>query len=85
VNYEDIVSNPQAQSRRLIEFAGLRWEDAVLRFHESQAPSATARAVQIRRPICVSSVAKWRHHGERLQPLRAGLASEIPEADLAQP
>jgi tetratricopeptide (TPR) repeat protein len=85
VNYEDIVSNPKAQSRRLIEFTGLRWEDAVLRFHESHAPSATASAVQIRRPIYVSSIGKWRHHTERLQPLRARLASEIPAADLAQP
>ncbi len=83
VNYEDIVSNPAVESRRLIEFAGLPWDEQVLRFHESQAPSATASAVQIRRPIYASSVGKWRHHMERLQPLRTRLAREIPEADLA--
>jgi tetratricopeptide (TPR) repeat protein len=82
VNYEDIVSNPAAESRRLIEFAGLPWQEQVLRFHQSQAPSATASAVQIRRPIYASSVGKWRHHSERLQPLRATLAREIPEAEL---
>jgi hypothetical protein len=83
VNYEDIVRDPSGQSRRLIEFVGLPWEEQVLRFHESQAPSATASAVQIRRPIYASSVGKWRHHGERLQPLRARLAREIPQAELA--
>jgi tetratricopeptide (TPR) repeat protein len=82
VNYEDVVSDPVAQSRRLIEFVGLPWDENVLRFHESQAPSATASAVQIRKPIYASSVGKWRHHAERLQPLRARLAREIPEADL---
>jgi tetratricopeptide (TPR) repeat protein len=83
LNYEDIVSDQSAASRRLIDFVGLPWDDEVLRFHESPAPSATASAVQVRRPIYSSSVGKWRHHAERLAPLRARLAREIPEAELA--
>jgi hypothetical protein len=83
VNYEDIVRDQAAESRRLIAFAGLPWEDEVLRFHESPAPSATASAVQVRRPVYSSSVGKWRHHAERLEPLRARLALEIPEEELA--
>jgi Flp pilus assembly protein TadD len=82
INYEDIVRDQSAASRRLISFAGLGWDDEVLRFHESPAPSATASAVQVRRPIYSSSVGKWRHHAERLAPLRARLAREIPEAEL---
>jgi tetratricopeptide (TPR) repeat protein len=82
INYEDIVRDQSAASRRLISFAGLPWDDDVLRFHESPAPSATASAVQVRRPIYSSSVGKWRHHAERLAPLRARLAREIPEAEL---
>ena len=82
INYEDIVSDQSAASRRLIAFAGLPWDDEVLRFHESPAPSATASAVQVRRPIYSSSVGKWRHHAERLAPLRARLVREIPEAEL---
>jgi hypothetical protein len=83
INYEDIVRDQSAASRRLIDFVELSWDDEVLRFHESQAPSATASAVQVRRPIYSSSVGKWRHHAERLAPLRARLAREIPEAELA--
>jgi len=83
INYEDIVRDQSAASRRLIGFVGLPWDDEVLRFHESPAPSATASAVQVRRPIYPSSVGKWRHHAERLAPLRARLAREIPEAELA--
>jgi tetratricopeptide (TPR) repeat protein len=83
MNYEDIVSDQAAASRRLIGFVGLAWDDEVLRFHQSAAPSATASAVQVRRPIYSSSVGKWRHHAERLAPLRARLAREIPEAELA--
>ena len=83
INYEDIIRDQSAASRRLIGFVGLPWDDEVLRFHESAAPSATASAVQVRRPIYSSSVGKWRHHAERLAPLRARLAREIPEAELA--
>ena len=82
INYEDIVRDQAAASLRLIDFVGLPWDDEVLRFHESPAPSATASAVQVRRPIYSSSVGKWRHHAERLAPLRARLAREIPEAEL---
>jgi hypothetical protein len=82
VSYEDIVRDQPAESRRLIAFADLPWEDGVLRFHESRAPSATASAVQVRRPIYVSSVGKWRHHAQRLAPLCARLAREIPASEL---
>ncbi len=83
INYEEVVTDQAAASRRLIDFVGLSWDDEVLRFHESPAPSATASAVQVRRPVYSSSVGKWRHHAERLAPLRARLAREIPEVELA--
>jgi tetratricopeptide (TPR) repeat protein len=82
VSYEDVVRDQEGVSRRLIAFLGLPWEDGVLRFHQSPAPSATASAVQIRRPIYTSSVGAWRRHAERLEPVRARLAEEIPAAEL---
>ena len=82
INYEDIVADQRTASRRLIAFLGLPWEDEVLRFHESPAPSATASAVQVRRPVYSSSIGKWRHHAERLAPLRLRLAREIAEDEL---
>ena len=67
----------------MIEFGGLPWDDEVLHFHQSPAPSATASAVQVRRPIYASSVGKWRHHAQGLAPLRTRLLRELPEAELA--
>jgi hypothetical protein len=83
VQYEDIVRDPETSSRKIIAFLGLPWADEVLRFHESPAPSATASAVQVRRPIYASSIGKWRHHAQNLAPLRARLAREIPDCELA--
>ena len=74
VAYEDVVNDLPGQSRRIVEFLELPWEDAVLRFHESRAPSATASAVQVRRPIYASSIGRWRRHAQGLQPFVARLA-----------
>ena len=74
VAYEDVVREQERESCRIIEFLGLPWEDGVLRFHESRAPSATASAVQVRRPIYASSIGKWRRHEEALAPLRERLS-----------
>lgn len=82
IAYEDIVRDQTDASRRLIAFVGLPWQDSVLRFHESKAPSTTASAVQIRRPVYATSVGKWRHHLEPLGPLRVRLATQIPWSEL---
>jgi len=82
INYEEVVRDQLGASRRMIDFVGLGWDDEVLRFHASAVPSATASAVQVRRPIYASSIGKWRHHADRLEPLRQRLARDIPEAEL---
>jgi tetratricopeptide (TPR) repeat protein len=68
VAYEDVVQDQEGQSRRIIAFLDLQFENRVLRFHESIAPSATASAVQVRRPIYSSSIGKWRRHERALEP-----------------
>jgi hypothetical protein len=83
INYEDIVADQAAASRRLIAFVGLPWEDEVLQFHQSPAPSATASAVQVRRPIYSSSIGKWQFYAQHLAPLRERLARELAPEDLA--
>ena len=81
VRYEDLVSDPQTQSRRLLSHCGLPWEDDVLEFHRSTKASTTASTVQVRRPIYRSSVQKWRNFTRELQPVlrrlnEAGLVDE---------
>ena len=69
--YEDLVADQEGQSRRLIEFLGLPWEDACLAFERNPEPSLTASAAQVRQPIYRSSVALWRRYESELAPLRA--------------
>jgi len=75
VRYEDLVADQEEQSRRLVEFAGLDWDDVCLRFHEVERRVATASVEQVRRPMYRSSVGRAARFGAHLDPLRRALSS----------
>jgi tetratricopeptide (TPR) repeat protein len=79
VQYESVVADQAAQTRRLLEFCGLPWEDACLRFYETERAIRTASSEQVRRPIYSSAIGVWRHYSQQL----AGLM-EILEPILAR-
>ncbi|WP_374576164.1 sulfotransferase [Phenylobacterium sp.] len=73
--YEDIVADQEGQTRRLLAFCGLPWDERCLAFHENAAPVATASSVQVRQPLYSSSIGRWRRYGAGLEPLRRVLAA----------
>ncbi|MGA2187747.1 MAG: sulfotransferase [Steroidobacteraceae bacterium] len=75
LSYEDLVCDQDTETRRLLGYCGLEWQDACAQFHRNPAPTTTASAAQVRRPIYDSSVAQWRHYGAQLGVLRDALAS----------
>ena len=77
VDYEAMVRDPESEARRLLEFCGLAWNPAVLRFHESRRPVRTASLAQVRRPLYTSSVGRWRPDADLLRPLLDGLAEGL--------
>lgn len=73
VRYEDLVADVEGESRRLLDYCGLPWEDQCLRFYENPQASTTASAVQVRQPVYGTSVGRWRHYAKHLEPLRRHL------------
>ena len=73
VDYEKLVMEPEEQSRRLIEFAGVSWNDRCLSFHKTRRPVATGSVQQVRRPMYHSSINRWQHYDKHLGPLKAAL------------
>ena len=69
VRYEEVVADMEGQARRIIDYLGLPWDDACLRFHELERPVKTASAMQVRQPIYSGSVARWKRYGTLVQPL----------------
>jgi tetratricopeptide (TPR) repeat protein len=80
VRYEDVVREPEAQIRRLLEHCGLDFEPACLSFHETRRPVRTASAEQVRQPIYTSGVGYWRHFERELEPLRLALGDALHRA-----
>jgi tetratricopeptide (TPR) repeat protein len=70
LRYEDLVSDPETQIRRLIAEAGLDWNDRCMAFHANQRPVLTASHAQTRTPIYATSVDRWRHYEPQLRTLK---------------
>jgi tetratricopeptide (TPR) repeat protein len=73
LRYEDVVGDLEAQSRRLLEFCGLDWEPACLRFFETARRVRTASAAQVRQAVYGSSIGRAERYREFLGPLFAAL------------
>lgn len=78
VDYEALVADPEAQSRRLIEFVGLEWDPAVLEFYSKSRAVHTISQFQVRQPIYRTSVERWRRYERHLGPLLAALGDLAP-------
>lgn len=73
VNYEDIITGQEGQTRRLLDHVGVEWDPACLDFHTNASPTATASAAQVRQPLYASAVGRWRRYERELAPLTAML------------
>jgi tetratricopeptide (TPR) repeat protein len=77
VQYEDLVGDMEAVSRRMISFCGLNWDDACLAFHKHERPVQTASDWQVRQPIYRTSVERWRRYEKHLEPLKQVLTGTL--------
>ncbi len=75
LDYETLVEDLEPSARRLIAHLGLAWDDACLRFYESERTVATASFAQVRQPIYKESIGRWRRYEARLGPLLEALGS----------
>ncbi|MFT5139965.1 MAG: tetratricopeptide (TPR) repeat protein [Lysobacterales bacterium] len=84
VQYEEMVLNQEAQTRRLLEYCGLPWEDQVMRFYETERAINTASSEQVRQPIYKGAMNFWKnyeeHLGEMIEILEP-LLIDLPEED----
>lgn len=62
VSYEDLVNDPEAQSRQLVEFLGLEWDDNCLSHVSNRRTVQTPSRWQVRQPMYTSSIAKWKNY-----------------------
>jgi hypothetical protein len=73
VVYERMVEDTETEVRRLLEYCGLPFEDACLRFYENERAVRTASSEQVRQPIFRDAVEHWRNYEPWLGPLKTAL------------
>lgn len=70
--YEDLLKDPEHQIRQLLTFCDLPFEEACLRFNETQRAVGTPSAMQVRQPLRTDT-ARASRYAELLNPLRQAL------------
>jgi len=85
-NYETMIADQEGESRRLIDFLGLPWDDACLRFYETDRSVTTPSRWQVRQPIYKTSVKRWKKYENKIQPLIEALGdlADLEKAQKAQ-
>jgi hypothetical protein len=70
--YEELVADPEQQTRALLDFCNLPFDPACLRFYETERRTRTPSASQVRQPIR-RDTARTARYGATLDPLRSAL------------
>lgn len=60
VDYEALVADRQGETRRMIEFLGLEWNEALLHHESNKRSVRTPSLWQVRQPVYATSVERWR-------------------------
>ncbi|TLY99923.1 MAG: sulfotransferase, partial [Gammaproteobacteria bacterium] len=77
VFYERLVDDTEHEVRRLLEYCGLPFEPACLRFYENERAVRTASSEQVRVPIYREGLEQWRHFEAWLEPLKRSLGTVL--------
>jgi tetratricopeptide (TPR) repeat protein len=85
VIYEQLVDDTEAQVRRLLDYCGLPFDEACLKFFENTRPVRTASSEQVRKPIYRDGVYQWRNFEPWLEPLKAALGPVLESYPDAPP
>ncbi len=78
LRYEELVAEPEARVRALLDHCGLEWDERCLAFHETRRAVPTASLNQVRQPLYSRSVGRWLRYREHLGPLFEALGPLAP-------
>jgi hypothetical protein len=77
VEYERLIADGEAESRRLVAFCGLDWNDSCLTPERNGRSVKTTSLWQARQPVYATSVERWR----RYEPWLGELRELLPAAE----
>jgi len=68
--YEDLVTQPEREVSRLVQFLGLRWDQRLLTFHERAHEKGirTPTYADVSQPLYRRAVGRWKNYEKHLTP-----------------
>ena len=69
ISYEDLTSDQEKETRNLLRYCDLDWDENCLNFYTNTRAVKTASAVQVRNKMYQGSSDAWRKYSEHLKPL----------------
>ncbi len=67
--YEDLTTNQEEETRKLLKYCELDWDENCLNFHTSKRVVKTASSLQVRQKMYQGSSEAWKKHEAYLEPL----------------
>lgn len=67
--YEDLLADQETVTRALIDFVGLDWDDACMRFHENRRAAVTHSNEQVREKVFTTSRGRHQNYAAHIGPL----------------
>ena len=75
LQYEALTERQDDETRKLLEYVGLAWEDQCLEFHKTERAVQTSSAIQVRQEMYQGSSEEWRKYEKYLEPMIESLTS----------
>ena len=73
VSYENVVNNQEYETKKMLEYCGLNFEQNCLSFYENKRPVKTASVYQVRQKMYSSSIKRSDNFLKELDPLISAL------------
>ena len=73
--YEDLTTNQEEETRKLLKYCELEWDDNCLNFHKNKRAVKTASALQVREKMYQGSSEAWKKYEVHLKPLIKSLSA----------
>ena len=67
--YEDLTTNQEEETKKLVEYCELEWDENCLNFHNSKREVQTASVLQVRKKMYQGSSEAWKEYESYLKPL----------------
>ena len=69
INYENLTTNQEVETRKLLDYCDLDWDENCLNFYNNKQAAKTASSLQVKEKMYQGSSEIWKKYESQLKPL----------------